>query len=189
MFKSSLTMVCIIFLCLTFCLPGVLGSQTYQIPWSVLNEGGKTKEATSASYKLKDAIGQPVIGKCESANYKVYVGFWIPRPLGVVGIKEKFVEANVLPQVYSLSQNYPNPMSNVTEIKYILPTAGWVTMMIYNISGQLVRTFVDELQEPGQYNISWNGTDGRGQRVAPGIYFYKIQANKYTQTRKIILLE
>ena len=49
--------------------------QTYIIPWSVLDAGGKVEEATSANYRLKDAIGQPVIGKCENANYRLYVGF------------------------------------------------------------------------------------------------------------------
>ena len=167
---------------------------TYVIPWSVLNEGGKVEEATSASYRLKDAIGQPVIGKCESANYKAYIGFWGPRPLWIVGVEEQFGDSDAFPQVYSLSQNYPNPMGNVTQIEYALPTASRVSMRIYNVSGQLVKTLVDELQEPGQYSISWSGRDEKGQRVAPGIYFYKFEAHTglgtedYKNTKKMILL-
>jgi hypothetical protein len=49
--------------------------QTYIIPWFVLDAGGTVEEATSANYRLKDAIGQPVIGKCDNANYRLYVGF------------------------------------------------------------------------------------------------------------------
>lgn len=162
--------------------------QTYQIPWSVLNEGGKTEETTSASYKLKDAIGQPVIGICESASYKAYIGFWTPKPLGVVGVEEKFVETEIHPLVYNLSQNYPNPMSNVTKIGYTLPTTGWVSMRIYNISGQLVKMLVDESEEPGTYRISWDGRDEKGERAAPGVYFYKFEIGDYKSTKKMILL-
>lgn len=206
MFKSRLAMTCITFCCLIFCLPSVLSSQSYDIPWAVLNEGGKTEEATSASYRLKDAVGQPIIGKCESASYKAYIGFWAPTSLWVVGVGEKFGAQDAPPLVYRLSQNYPNPMDNVTQIKYALPKASRVSMSVYNISGQLVKSLVNELQEPGQYSISWDAKDEKGQRVAPGVYFYTFEAHTdlgthassgthtglvtedYKNTKKIILL-
>ena len=108
MFKNRLTVVGITFLCLIFCLPSVASSQRkqiYNIPWSVLNEGGKTEEATSASYRLKDAIGQPVIGTCESASYKAYIGFWTPSPLEEIGIEEVLVS-------YTRIKRIPNQYVN-----------------------------------------------------------------------------
>jgi len=205
MFNTRLIAACITFCC----LPSVLSSQrsqSYDIPWAVLNEGGKTEEAASASYRLKDAIGQPVIGKCESASYKAYIGFWAPTLLWVVGIEEKFGAQDAPPLVYKLSQNYPNPMGNVTQIKYALPKASWVSMSVYNVSGQLIKSLVNELQKTGQYSISWDAKDAKGQRVAPGIYFYTFEVHTdlethaslgthtglvtedYKNTKKIILL-
>lgn len=83
MSKNRLTLVCSILLLSALLLPTfavtqeepAAKQQTYIIPWSVLDAGGKVEEATSVDYRLKDAIGQPVIGKCENANYRLYVGF------------------------------------------------------------------------------------------------------------------
>lgn len=136
MFKNALTLGRTMFLLFALFLPSFLNGQTkqtYDISWSVLNEGGNTEEATSNSYRLKDAIGQSVIGECESTSYKAYIGFWSAPPLWIVGVEEELGESDALPLVYSLSQNYPNPMGNVTEIRYTLSTAGWVAMMVYNI--------------------------------------------------------
>jgi hypothetical protein len=168
--------------------------QTYQIPWSVLNEGGKTEEATSTSYKLKDAIGQPLIGTCESASYKAYIGFWNPRPLGIVGVEEKFVESGTLPLVYSLSQNYPNPFNSLTAISYSIAKlavggrSSAVSLKVYDLTGRLIRTLVDEPQEPGYYKVSWDGEDDSGKRIAPGVYFYKLITGEYRFTKKMVIL-
>jgi len=143
---------------------------------------------------LKDAIGQPVIGKCESASYKAYVGFWAPSITQIVGVEEEFGNQDALPLVYSLSQNYPNPMGSATQIEYAIPTASRVSIRIYNISGQLVKILVDELKEPGQYGINWDGRDQTEQRAAPGVYFYKLEVHTgletgdYKNTKKVILL-
>jgi len=167
--------------------------QTYQIPWSVLNEGGKTEEAISASYRLKDSIGQPVIGKCESANYKAYAGFWSAKPLLAMGVEE-MQDARGGIQETRLFQNYPNPFNSLTAIRYSLaksvdygrPSA--VSLRIYDISGRLVKTFdLTDGQSPTN-QVIWNGIDEKGQRVAPGVYFYKLETNGYKNTKKLILL-
>jgi len=176
-------------------LVNLVEGQNYQIPWSVLNEGGNTEEATSTSYRLRDAIGQPVIGTCESADYKAYIGFWTPKPLGVVGVEEKFVESEALPLVYSLSQNYPNPFTDRTSIRYSLamsavggrPSA--VNLRIFDLSGRLVKTFDLTNNESPINQLIWTGRDEQGQKVAPGIYFYKLETNDYKNTKKLILLK
>jgi len=159
-----------------------------------LNEGGKTEEATSASYRLKDAIGQPVIGTCESANYKAYIGFWTPKLPGVVGVEEKLVESETHPLVYSLSQNYPNPFSSLTAISYSIAKSAVggrssaISLKVYDLTGRLVRTLVDRSQEPGYYKVSWDGRDDSGKQVAPGIYFYKLITDEYRFTKKLVIL-
>ncbi len=103
-----------------------------------------------------------------------------------VGIKEESSEKIYKPDIF---QNYPNPMSSVTRIKYNLPERGKVILKIYNEAGQLVRTLVDEEREPGKYTALWDGRNSRGEKVANGSYFYLIETRSYTSSKKLIMLK
>ena len=94
-----------------------------------------------------------------------------------------------LPTEFRLSQNYPNPFNLQTLIQYQLAEESWVSLRIYNIQGQAVRTLADEQQEVGYYTVPWDGRDDRGVGVATGLYFYRIQAGTYTKTMKMLLLK
>ena len=89
---------------------------------------------------------------------------------------------------YMLFQNKPNPCREFTTITYQLPEPGHATLRIYDISGRVVRTLVDERKEAGHNRIRWDGRDGNGKSVPSGIYFYKLQAMDFSQTRKMVLL-
>jgi hypothetical protein len=99
-----------------------------------------------------------------------------------------------LPKICALSQNYPNPFTNATSIRYQLPVGSDVCLRIYSFTGQLVRTLVNAKKEAGYYNVVWDGRDDSGKKVTSGIYFYKIQTHTglgipdYTETKKLILL-
>ena len=88
-----------------------------------------------------------------------------------------------IPDHYSLSQNYPNPFNPATRIKYDLPTAGHVTIEIYNVNGQKIATLVDQFREAGSYEVAFSG-----QYLSSGIYFYRIQAGVFEQVKKMILV-
>ncbi|MFQ5606155.1 MAG: FlgD immunoglobulin-like domain containing protein [bacterium] len=79
-----------------------------------------------------------------------------------------------LPEKFTLFQNYPNPFNPTTEIRYALPDNSQVTLSIFNLVGQKVRTLVDETQSPGYYSIFWDGKDEFAKDVASGIYVYRI---------------
>jgi hypothetical protein len=81
---------------------------------------------------------------------------------------------NNFPETYILFQNNPNPFNPTTEIKYELPENSHVTLTIFNLVGQKIRTLVDEQQNAGYYSIPWDSKDEFGQEVASGIYFYRI---------------
>jgi hypothetical protein len=98
-------------------------------------------------------------------------------------------EKTVIPQEFSLSQNYPNPFNPETEISYGLPRDCYVRLVIYNIAGQKVNTLVDEHQSAGYKTVSWNGEDDRGKKVASGIYFYKLEAGDFRESRKMVLIK
>ena len=95
---------------------------------------------------------------------------------------------SLLPKAFSLSQNYPNPFNPETVIRYALPEDCQVELTVYNILGQKVKTLVDEHQGAGYRMVHWNGRDDKGYEIASGLYFYKIETLKYSESKKMILL-
>jgi hypothetical protein len=90
----------------------------------------------------------------------------------------------------SLDQNVPNPFNPTTTIKYEVKESGLVALRIYNVAGQLVKTLVDGQRVAGQvYEANWNGLNNSGQPVSSGVYFYKLVARNFTQTKKMVLLK
>jgi FlgD Ig-like domain len=97
----------------------------------------------------------------------------------------------ILPKAFALSQNYPNPFNPSTTIAFDIPAdkETQVRLNVYNIRGQLVRTLVNETMDEGSYKIEWNGKDNSGRFVASGVYFYRIQADEFSKTRKMVILK
>ena len=90
-----------------------------------------------------------------------------------------------LPVSYSVSQNYPNPFNPSTKINYTLPVTGNVTLKIYNILGQEVRTLINnELKSAGKYTIDFNASN-----LASGVYLYRLQAGDFVRVKKMMLLK
>jgi len=94
-----------------------------------------------------------------------------------------------LPTEFGLSQNVPNPFNPSTVVEYALPKDAQVNLSIYNVLGQHVKTLVDEMQRAGRQSVTWDGTDASGTSVASGVYFYKIRAGDFSNTKKMLLLK
>ena len=111
----------------------------------------------------------------------------LSNPAVVAGV----LELQSTPREFALHQNFPNPFNPDTTIKYDLAESADVTLQIYNVLGQVVRTLVaSEAQNAGRYQIRWNGMDDRGVSVSSGIYFYQISAEgKFQNVRKLMLLK
>ena len=88
------------------------------------------------------------------------------------------------PSVYELAQNYPNPFNPSTSIKFNIPEAGNVKLIVYNLLGQEVNTLVNEFKSAGSYTINFDATN-----LTSGVYLYKIEANGFVQTRKMMLIK
>jgi hypothetical protein len=93
-----------------------------------------------------------------------------------------------LPSEFALAQNYPNPFNPQTTIALDLPVATDYTVAIYNIAGQLIRTY-SGYSEAGTVSLVWDGKNASGGQAASGIYFYKAIADKYISTKKMILMK
>jgi len=83
-------------------------------------------------------------------------------------------DSELSPSMASLEQNYPNPFNPATTIRYAIPSAGRVTLRIYSLLGEEVRTLVDGVQERGEHVVSWNSATNSGLPAASGIYFYRL---------------
>ena len=99
------------------------------------------------------------------------------------------VSGVALPTVFAVEQNYPNPFNPVTIVEYSVPTRARVTIDIFNVLGQKVRTLVDEMKSAGSYRAEWNGADDAGQPVSTGIYLYRFRAGDVVQAKKMLLLK
>ena len=89
----------------------------------------------------------------------------------------------------SLDQNYPNPFNPATTITFSTGELQPVKLDVFDAKGRLVTTLLDEIKPPGVYRTNWNGTNSRGQRVATGVYFVRLQAGAETLTRKVSLVK
>ncbi len=89
-----------------------------------------------------------------------------------------------IPDNFSLSQNYPNPFNPTTNIKYQIKSKGLVTFKIYDILGKEIATLVNEKQSPGTYEVSWDGS-----AYPSGVYFYKLIAGNFSETKKMLLIK
>ena len=95
-----------------------------------------------------------------------------------------------IPKVFALHQNYPNPFNPVTTIKFDLPKASAVTLKVYNILGQEIRTIIDERKDAGYYSVKWDGTNNFGLKVASAMYIYRIKTDAgYIKAKKMIFLK
>lgn len=99
------------------------------------------------------------------------------------------LDPDPIPNVYQLSQNYPNPFNPSTVIQFSLLRGSEVRVTVYNLLGETVRVLENEYLPPGRYETTWDGDDATGQPAASGMYFYRLNAGNYSETRKMLLMK
>lgn len=156
-----------------------------KIKTQVIGAGGVIG-CSSDNYKVSATVGQTAIGKSEN-SLLAYHGFWNPWVITVTDVEEGLQV--LLPRDFSLSQNYPNPFNPQTVIEYALPHDSRVQIAVYNVLGRKVKVLKDQWEEAGYRSVVWDGKDQKGEEVGTGIYFYKIQADSFVKTKKMVLLK
>jgi hypothetical protein len=175
-----------LFLCSVF--PLLLKAQiNNEINWFVFNNGfGEQANSTS---KVISIIGQPIVGKSNSDSSKFIAGF-LSKYLTDGEVTSVEDDGSFqLPTVYKLYQNYPNPFNPVTKIQYSIPVNsenGKVILKIFDILGNEVAELVNEEKSPGEYAVEFNSAK---YGLSSGVYFYRIQADKFIDTKKLILMK
>lgn len=132
------------------------------------------------------------------ANHLVFVNKQVENVVpsftkGRIGINTdldvKTLNNSVVPESYSLEQNYPNPFNASTVVRFSTQHDGQVRLDIFNILGRRVRTLVDQFLPYGLQAVEWDAKDDSGTPVSTGVYFYRISAEGFTSTRKMVLLK
>jgi len=147
---------------------------------------GNTMLAESTDRKLweVDSTGAVVWNYSPGVEVVRVLRYGFDYP-GLVGVEE--VQSEV-PVDFEMSQNYPNPFNPVTNITYSLPRASNVTIKIYDILGNEVRTIVNNLkQDAGQHTAVWDARDNSRAAVSSGVYFYKMTSGEFSKTLRMIL--
>ncbi len=141
--------------------------------------GGRSENKLIREYNVYDpetSLTEKGTIKVEKGRYSYYVSF------------KNEPESTPAPSRLEAS-NHPNPFNPVTTIAYSLPEDSQISISIYNIKGQKVKTLVTGTQPAGDYNVSWDGKDESGKDVTSGIYFYKLKTQKNEITGKMLLLK
>ena len=100
-----------------------------------------------------------------------------------------FTEGEGVPVEFALHENYPNPFNPTTALRFDLPEVSDVTLTIYNMLGQKVRTFDYQNTSAGYHSVKWNATNDLGEQVGAGVYLYQLQTKDFVKTRKMVLLK
>jgi hypothetical protein len=128
-------------------------------------------------YQLYDVFPEDTIVTVTEQDSIYYVEF-------VYLLKAGLAAHTQIPETFSLYQNYPNPFNPLTLIRWQLPVASYVDVSVYNMLGQRVATLVNENQTAGQHQIKWNASG-----LASGVYYYRIKAGDFMQTKKMVLIQ
>ena len=151
---------------------------------------------TSSEFQITDSEGLNLFIESTGNFAPTTGGILEPYPISEVSRYSLIIrynslenDYNELPEKFELHQNYPNPFNPTTTIRFDLPNNSKVNIYIYDILGRITKKLIDNPENAGFKSIQWDGTDNSGKNVPGGVYFYKIQAGKFSQTKKMILLK
>jgi len=155
----------------------------------------KRSQAQNAGFVTLDVPIRKETGSSFSCtDYSVLPGhtYWYQIVLASPAGDEVYgpIEVHVggAPTAYRAYQSYPNPFNPVCTIRYDIPSAGRVSLQIFDVSGSLVRTLVNSWREPGVYSEVWDGRTDGGTALSSGVYFYQLKAGDFVATGKTVLL-
>ncbi len=140
---------------------------------------------TEYTYSLASYAGQQIYVGIQCISNDAFI-FGVDNVRANGGASDDPTAPVLSTQLYG---NYPNPFNPETTIRYSVKDASPVTIGVYNLKGQLVKTLVNDTKAAGNYNVVWNGTDNSGRAVSSGVYYYKMYAGKFSSTRKMILMK
>lgn len=155
-----------------------LYAQSNEVNWWEFSSGFSTSK--NANSEIVSEAGQNLVGVSGKGNTWITGGFFTSHPNIFTGVNN--TEESV-PGKYQLYQNYPNPFNPSTIISWQLPSKSHVLLKVYNVLGKEISTLVNEVRPAGKYKIIFDaGT------LASGVYFYRLIADSFSETKKMLLI-
>jgi hypothetical protein len=153
--------------------------------WRVINVPMSTLDPDKISFDRFDILEGSSVATTYYVDNLRFIGV---APSPKIAVKNIAIE--IPPTTFALGQNYPNPFNPTTMLRFALPEASEVQLVIFNVLGQVVKTFADGMQEAGYHEVEWNASN-----VASGLYFYRLDATsvsdpskRFSQIRKMVLI-
>ncbi len=182
-----------------FCVPMVKTFELDNVKADLLAEiQGDKKFSLALKIPLEDAYPYDIVGLFEkdgggdNDKYKLRI-YYVPDSKSDPSADPEVIDlasASVPPIANGLGQSYPNPFNPTTTIVYSIEERTHVTLSIYDVEGKLVRTLVNEVQDASdRYEVVWDGRNDAGRAVSSGVYFYRLIAGEFSETRKAMLLK
>lgn len=149
-------------------------------------------------YNLGGGSFGPVSGELVEFGFEMLGGEFIPgidlfiSDFMIVNPSAEFIPVEItgqLPVEFSLKQNYPNPFNAVTKIGFNLPQSQRVKLQVYDLLGRSVAILHDGFLQAGSHTVEWDGRSAAGKVLASGVYFYRLQAEKFDDTKKMLLIK
>ena len=110
------------------------------------------------------------------------------NPIAVNTVTASSDDNIMLPDEFALFQNYPNPFNPSTQISFDIPKSEFITLRIFNLLGQDVKTLASKIMNPGRYTFEWDGKDLLSNDVASGVYFYELRGESFISRKKMLLI-
>jgi photosystem II stability/assembly factor-like uncharacterized protein len=170
----------------TSSIAGIVGAQT---TWWVAQQGTGISKSTNDGTSFTTDYTAPAGSFYHMTKSRAGATIWAVRSNGAIsrfGLPLTGITpiSNEVPASYNLSQNYPNPFNPVTKINFALPKSGLVTLKVYDVLGKEVALLVNESKNAGTYSFEFNGSN-----LSSGIYFYKLEANGFSDIKKMMLIK
>ncbi len=161
-------------------LPNIDPNEDHEVEF-VIRGVGKSDSKKIADYSVMNNL----TGKfhCENLDLSKGSNYYF------VSFKSKPDNSGNVPSLKTELKNYPNPFNPETTIDFTVPKAGNVKLSIYNVKGQLVKTLVNGKKDAGKYQVVWKGKNTNNDKVASGIYFYRLETNSKSIYKKMLLMK
>ena len=170
----------IFLLSLIFLITSIVAFAQSQIKSSIIANGGAV--LTGSSNKITGTVGQSLTGNINGQSNLIKSGFWEQTNFLITSVEG--TNDKTIPKEFRLYQNYPNPFNPSTTIKFDLPKESFTKLEVFNALGEKVSTLVSETLSPGVYNYKWDAA-----KFSSGVYFYRIVAENFIQTKKLLLVK
>lgn len=171
--KKQLSFLLSVVVALLLVVSGVY-AQNAKLTKSVIGGGGMVGLENSNGIKLSGVTGQFAIGTLTNSNpgansYNLNQGFWVPEPQNMTDIEDEPVTSN------KDFFNYPNPVTNSTTFEFNLPAAAYITLKVYDMVGNEVKTIYDGFEYAGVHRLSWDTKGDNGLALPAGSFMYELQ--------------